>query len=550
MPEPRDTAPRPPGVLRGVAVVLAGLLVLAACASVPTGAEPGSAADNPPRSDEDDHLDVEEAAVPHHGGTLRVGTTGEPPHLDPHRSTDTLVLFITGHVYETLFTSDAEHRPVPLLAADHRVSDDELRHILTLRDDVRFHDGTPLTADDVVASLRRWASHSGLGASLLDATAELTTPDDHTVEFHLHEPYGSLPSALTRQLQAATIHPAHVLEASDATQLAEPIGTGPYAVEGWEPGRHLRLTRTDTYTSPDGPADGYAGPRPRYLDAIEFVPLPDEAARLAALRAGDVHLVESASPDQLELLDGDAEVVAELTEADVWLNLVLNRRAEAFAELPVRRALQLALDHDEILQAAVGSEAYELGPDLLPGVADYASDAGVEHYHPHEPDQARALLEEHDAVGTPLRLLTTLERRAEHNAALVIAQQLDAVGFDVDVQVLDGATLSSWRADETRYELYLASASFRPDPIMRNLTAAAGGWWEDERKDALLDQLRASGDAEERAALWAEVQEHFHQDVPRVKIGDLRRVVAHRLEVQGLGPTELQPDLSTVWLAP
>jgi peptide/nickel transport system substrate-binding protein len=488
--------------------------------------------------------------TPVRGGTLRVATTGEPPHLDAHRSSDTLVLLITGHVYETLFTSDAQHRPVPLLAADHEVSEDGLVHTITLRRGVRFHDGSTLTAADVVASLERWGSMSGLGASLLAASDQLAAVDEHTVELRLREPYGTLPTALTRQLQAATIHPASVLAESDRTLLAAPVGTGPYRLERWRGGHPLRLVRFEDYLAPAGSRDGYAGDRPQYVDAIEFVSLPDEAARVAALRAGDVHLLETVSPDQLPALTRDPEVAAELVPADVWLNLVLNLRSPALERVEVRRAVQLALNHDEILQAAVGPDAYALGPDLLPGTADWSSEAGADRYHPNDPGRARQVLEGLGALGTRLRILTTLERPTEHNAALVIAQQLRAVGFDIEVEVVDGATLSSWRADERRYELYLASASFRPDPVMRNLTASAAGWWEDPVKESLLDQLSASDDLGERQELWAQVQARFHEDVPRIKLGDLSRVVAHRRELQGLGPTELQPDLSAAWLAP
>ena len=514
--------------------------------STPPGGEQGTHEDADDRSSDDGLA----TPTPRHGGTLRVATTGEPPHLDPHRSTDTLVLLITGHVFETLFTSDAQHRPTPLLATGHEASRDGLVHTITLRRGVRFHDGSLMTAADVIASLERWGSMSGLGASLLAATERLVAVNQYTVEFRLREPFGTLPTALTRQLQPATIHPAHVLAESDRTRLAAPVGTGPYRLEQWAGGRPLRLVRFEGYAAPLGPRDGYAGARPQYLDAIEFVAMPEEATRVAALRAGDVHLLETVSPDQLPALTRDPEVVAELAGADVWLNLVLNLRSPVLERVEVRRAVQLALDHDAVLQAAVGPDAYTLSPDLLPGTADWSSDAGADRYHPHDPGQARRILDELDARGTRLRLLTTLARPPEHNAALVITQQLRAVGFDVELLVVDTATLSSWRADEHRYELYLASASFRPDPVMRNLTASAGGWWEDPVKESLLDRLRASDDLAERQELWAQVQARFHEDVPRIKLGDLRRVVAHRQELQGLGPTELQPDLSAAWLAP
>lgn len=556
MPRPEDDVEAPlsgPGPVRARRCVV-GLLVVAsmvACGSPKLDesvrAGPATAADTGSRTA--DVADQDESS-PRRGGTARIATTGEPPHLDPSRSTDTLVLLIGGHVYETLFTSDAEHRPVPLLAAGHDVSEDGLRHTVTLRRDVRFHDGQPLTAPDVIASIERWMDNSGLGAGLLEATDELIAIDDHTVEFRLLEPFGVLTTALSRQLQAATIHPASVVERSDRTRLAAPIGTGPYELAEWLPGRHIRLERFDAYRPPSGTSDGYAGAKAQYLDAIEFVPMPEEASRVAAIRSGDVHHLEAVSPDQLDVLRRDDDLAIEVAPADVWLNLVLNLRSPSLAETEIRRAIQLALDHDEILRAAVGEGYYALGPDLLPGIADWSSDAGADRYDQRDPEAARHLLLANDAQSTPLRLMTSLEQRSEYNAALVIEQQLEAVGFAVQLEVLDGATLSGRRSKEDQWELYLASASFRPDPIMRNLTRDATGWWDDPAKEALLDELRGSIDPDQRHQIWREVQHRFHEEVPRIKIGDLRRVVVHRSELHGLGPTTLQPDLSNAWLAP
>ncbi|MDQ3227954.1 MAG: hypothetical protein M3Q50_15165, partial [Chloroflexota bacterium] len=164
-------------------------------------------------------------------------------------------------------------------------------------------------------------------------------------------------------------------------------------------------------------------------------------------------------------------------------------------------------------------------------------------------DEAARLIAASGYAGTPLRLLTTREIVPEYTASLVVKQQLAAVGVAVDVHVVDGATLNDRRYDPALWELYTASASFRPDPILRNMTCAAPGWWCDASKDALLADLSGEADHETRFAIWERVQRQFYEDVPRLKIGDARRLVVHTAHLHDVGPTSLQPEFSRAWLA-
>jgi peptide/nickel transport system substrate-binding protein len=145
-------------------------------------------------------------------------------------------------------------------------------------------------------------------------------------------------------------------------------------------------------------------------------------------------------------------------------------------------------------------------------------------------------------------MMTTQEVQQEYNATLTMKQQLEAVGFTVDLQVYDGATLSDRRDDETLWETYTAWASFRPDPVMRNLTSSASGWWEDEDKDRLLAELQSESDYDKRFAIWEQVQQQFYEDVPRLKIGNTLRVLVRSSDLRDIGPTEMQPEFSNAWL--
>ncbi|HUG13936.1 MAG TPA: ABC transporter substrate-binding protein [Thermomicrobiales bacterium] len=464
------------------------------------------------------------------------------------QSTDAIVLLVTGHMYETLFTWDGDYLPVPLLAESHEVSDDGLLITLRLRGGVPFHNGEVMDADDVIASIGRWERVVGIGELLLGHVDAIIAVDQHTIEFRLNAPYGTFAVALARGLQGCAIHPKSVLDRSDDYNLAEPIGTGPYRFVGWQPDRHIQLERFAGYASTAGDPDGYAGRKARYLDGIEFVPVRNEASRLAGLQAGDYHYLETVSPDHYPTLLDDPNVAVDLLPPDSWLSVVLNMRSPVLASLDVRRAIQLALDHEPIMQAAFGEGFFELTPTLLPGADAWHSDAGAEHFNQRRPDVARELLQQSGYDGSPLRFLTTQEIQQEYNGTLVMAQQLETIGFTVDVQVLDGAALSAARNDEGRWEMYSAWASFRPDPTMRNITASATGWWEDEAKDQLLADLGAELDFGARFAIWEQVQHLFYEQVPRLKIGDSRRILVRSPKLRGAGPDELQPDFSNAWL--
>jgi peptide/nickel transport system substrate-binding protein len=477
-----------------------------------------------------------------------VALTGDPPNLDVHQTTDSIVVLVASHVYETLFTWDADYRAVPLLAATHEASDDGLLNRVTLRQGVTFHNGETMQAADVIASVERWGKISGLGEGLLEAAEEIVEVDLHTIEFRMNAPFGTFAMALSRQLQGCAIYPKLVLDASTDTSLAEYVGTGPYRLVEWKPDQHVLMERYDDYVSPEGESDGYAGRKEQHLDAIEFVPVPNEASRMAGLRAGDYAFVETVSPDQIPALKGSDQLVVETLPADSWLNIVLNLRSPVLEDLAVRRAIQTALDHNAIMLAAYGEGFYELTPELVPGAPTWYSDAGSEYFNQNDPGEARRLLAEAGYDGAPLRIMTTQEVQQEYNATVTMKQQLEAAGFKVDLLVYDGATLSDRRDDETAWEMYTASASFRPDPVMRNLTKKATGWWVNDEKDRLLAELQAESDYDKRFALWEQVQAAFYEDVPRLKIGNMLRVLVRSNRLQNIGPTEMQPEFSNAWL--
>ena len=239
------------------------------------------------------------------GGTLKIGSVGEAPHLDEHQSTAGLIAEISYCMYEGLFTYDAGYQAIPELVETHTVSEDGLIHTMRLRSGITFHNGEPLTAADAIASVQRWGRISGVGKRLMEKTTELAQVDDLTLEFRLSESYGTILIALAHNTQACTIHPKSILDAAGDEPITETdmyVGTGPYRLDERQADAFTRFVRFDDFVPRTEPVNGYGGVKYAYADTIEFIPVPDEAARVAGLQAGDYHIGMEIGNDQYQTL--------------------------------------------------------------------------------------------------------------------------------------------------------------------------------------------------------------------------------------------------------
>lgn len=485
------------------------------------------------------------------GGTLNVAVIGEPPTLDIHQTTATIVATITWSMYETLFSWDEEFQIIPMLAESHEVSEDGLVHTVKLRQGVPFHNGEEMKAQDVIASFERWSGLSGLGGSMKANTEETVAVDDYTIEFRMLEPFGAFLSTVSQMNQGMAIYPKSVIDAAADELLTEYVGTGPYQFDEHQPDRFIRLKRFDDYANLPGEPTGYGGHKNQYVDEMMFIPVPDEAARIAGLRAGDYHYLESISPDQSEGLEGDSNVSIDVLSPSVWRTFVLNWRSPLMGDLKIRQAFQAALDHDLILQASEGEGFYRLDPGLMLQETAWNTDSGAELYNRADPELAKQLLEEAGYDGTPLRFMSTQEYLYYYNASVVARQQLEAAGFAIDLQVYDWATLIDKRGDEEVWDVVPTGISFKPDPTMLSIMQLCSwpGWWCSDRSRDLLDTLQQESDDAVRHEVWDELQLTFYEEIPMIKVGDAMSVCARSAKLQGFRlQTQLGEIFWNAWL--
>ena len=182
-------------------------------------------------------------------GILRYATIGEPPSLDVQMGTATIASTIGDHMFETLYAFDSHYKPQPLLATGEKIEDGGKTLVIGLRQGVKFHDGKEMTAEDVVASLKRWGEFGARGKLLMNNATSLQATGKYEVTLKLSEPNGAWKSMLAYPEGGPAIYPAEssARPANKPIEQKDYIGTGPYKFKEWRPNRYVELERFDGY---------------------------------------------------------------------------------------------------------------------------------------------------------------------------------------------------------------------------------------------------------------------------------------------------------------
>lgn len=500
----------------------------------------GEAEDAPDASDEE-----------RYGGELRIAIRNEPPTFDFHLTSSTETLHVVMHMFETLFTWDEEFQLIPELVDTHEVSDDGLLNTLNLRQGVLFHDGSELTAEDVVASIDRWANVIGVGfgEQLMSATNEMRVVDDYTIEFEMSESFGTFGVVLARQNNGCNIYPKEVAEAAGKDPIEELIGTGPYRFVEYEPDSHFLMERFEDYVYRDEPSNGYGGRKHAYVDSIRFIPVTDEAARVSGLRAGDYDFSTDTSSDQLEPLQGDENVVAEVGPTNSNDQILLNMDQGIMLDINMRRAVQAAVNCEEILLAAHGDGFYELNPGLMWQETVWHSTAGEDLYNIGDLDLARQYLEDAGYDGEEVRILVSQEWLPSYNTAVILQQQLEDAGMVVNLQAVDAPSYGDTRSDTSAWEITITFFNFRTDPAqLPTMRCEWGNLWCSDAKVETVGRLFSEVEFDDRLEAGIDLQELIYEEVPAIKTGDGRPLLAYAARLQNVELVRFGYAFWNMWL--
>jgi peptide/nickel transport system substrate-binding protein len=468
---------------------------------------------------------------------LRVATNAEPPTLDYHWTTASITQTMSWHIWEMLMTLDKDYKPQPGLADKMEPSPDGLTYQVELRKGVKFHNGKEMTSADVIASLNRWGQLSSVGRTVFAAVNDMAPAGDYALKINLKRPYASLPAALANWSQAAAIMPKEIVEtAGTDNKVTEFIGTGPYRFVEWQPDRFVKLTRYDGYQSRPEPPNGLAGKREAIIKDLQFIPATDDAARVAGLKAGDYQFAMFVAADYHAELQGNSAIGLSITKPFQWFSLVFNTELPPFNDVKLRQAVQAAVNAEQVMQAAGGPpEFWRLDPAVMPFGVWY-TDVGKELYSQNNPAKAKQLAEAAGYKGESLVYMTTRAYDFIFKTALTVTQQLKDAGFNIDMQVMDWATLVSNRSKTEGWNMFTTGIGMPPDPSLQPFMSCAARWpgfWCNKEVDTLFQEFQRTSDPAARQKTWEQIHKTFYEDVPIIKFGDYFVLQAFSSKLKG-----------------
>src|SRR5688572_13710265 len=474
-------------------------------------------------------------------GTLVVGLVAEPVNLDPAQVTDLNSNRVGRRVVETLVTfPDESTQIVPGLAESWTISKDGLQYTFKLRSGIKFHDGTPLTAEAVKFSIERQINPEHPAHKLgkypfanffFGNVKAVEALSDERVAFLLKEPRASFLAILTAGA-ASIVSPTAVMKFGPDYPL-QPVGTGPFKFGSWDRGQRVVLEKNPAYWK-----------FPVKLDRVIYRPIVEDQARLTELLTGTLDVIVGVPPDFVGQLESGGKVgVLKQVGAHVWY-LGINNQKKPFDDKRVRQALNYAVNKDAIVRDVLkGTGTPSRGP-VLPNT--WAADPTLKAY-PYDPDRAKKLLAE---AGYPNGFSTTLwvpesgsGMQSPVAMSTVMQSNLKSVGVNVTLQTMEwGAFLAKLRSKEQElFALSWMAGTEDPDMVMYPLLHSSQ-WtpngpnralYKNPKFDDLLQQARLTTDQAGRASLYREAQRILVDDAPWIFVDHEIQIAALARRVQG-----------------
>jgi len=522
--------------------MVAFVFMLAACGT----AEPPTATE-----EETPDADFNPADVPieeRYGGTIRIGQAA-PPHLDQDRSTMQEVTYISVCAVEGLMTLNGYMQPVPQLAESVEISDDGLTYTFKIREDVKFHNGKTMTMDDVLASFEYWLNVNSTGMEMAAKIQDHKRIDDTHFSITTKQVMSSFLGTLANNQGGMqyVIRPQEVIDKamSDGSP-AEMIGTGPYMLSEYIPDQHCKLVPFPDYQpANEEPANGWSGDIHAYADELIFKFVPEVSTRIAAVQAGDLDYAGAVPADQYTLLKDDEKVKLLIGDYNEVPYVAINCSLYPFSDIRARQAANYAANITDLAIASCGDQQFWTieGSIFNHNMKDfYVENAGEGIFNNYDPDQAKALLEEMAYDGTPIVLLQSQDDAINLNVATLYKQQLEAVGFVVDLQVFDRATVNDIRSKETGWNLHsscFGNSYF--DPIVFASWAGTNGWitrWNDEysqKTDEIFVRMDKEIDPAKRYEIIKEWNNYFYETLPYIRLMSYGSIYVISPKLQGFG---------------
>jgi peptide/nickel transport system substrate-binding protein len=483
--------------------------------------------------------------------TLRVVMHSDLKIIDPIWTTAYIVRNHGYMIYDTLFAMDEKGEIKPQMLEKYELSADKLTYTMTLRDGLEWHDGKPVTSDDCIASIKRWAAKDAAGQKMMSFVGSIDKVNDKTFTIKLKEPTGLVLIGLGKpSSNVPFMMPQRVAEGDPNKQLEEAIGSGPFIFkrDEWKPGDKTVYIKNPKYKPRAEPASGLAGGKVVNVDRVEWRAISDHQQAVNAMLAGEIDYIEAATHDLLPLLKKDANV--KLWDANPLGNQYTfrpNSTQKPFDNPKVRQALWYAFNQKDFLDGVIGNADYykECLSMFVCGTA-LASDKGMDGLLKSDFKKAQELLKEAGYDGTPIVLMHSTDLAVLTNLAPVAKQLMEKAGFKVDMQSMDWQTVVARRAKKDPanaggWHAFLTSwnAADITNPVIAAYFNSACdkalfGWPCDPEMEKLRDAFARETDPAKQKVIAEDIQVQATKMTSHIHLGQWYQPISARKNIDGI----------------
>lgn len=459
---------------------------------------------------------AEQPVATKEGNSITVAVNANFVTLDPHNATDTLSISGYRTMYQGLLGFDQDMQVVPVLAESYNVSDDAKEYTFTLKENIRFHDGTVFDADAVKANFDRVLDpdKNVRMARSFSSIESVEVVDAKTVKLTLSQPY----SALLNKVAMLMMISPQALEQHGDNIGQNPVGTGPFKYKEWVQGDRMTIEKYDEYWEEGLPK----------VDSITFKPVPENGSRVAMLKTGEADFVYPMPTEQVEQTDGQNGIVVEKTPSTIARYITMNTMMKPFDDVRVRQAINYAIDKEAYIKVVKSGFAE---------VLDSTMSSKTQFYSKQEPytgniEKAKELLKEAGYEdGFEAEIWGSSDSETIKGMQFV-EQQLALIGIKLDVKPMEEGTLSNeinsaQTPEEAKVQMWYVSwspSSADADAATRPLFASSmfppngsnTAYYKNDTVDGMIDQANQMSDAEEQKSVYADIQEQIYKDAPWV----------------------------------
>jgi peptide/nickel transport system substrate-binding protein len=469
------------------------------------------------------------------GGHLKVALQGDTSNVDLHLTTHYVSRVALLNVYEMLYTLGEDLSIQPMLADKHTISPDGLTYTITVRKGVKFHNGKVMDAKDVAYTLNRMRNQGCRSAEFKGLVKEVVAADASTVRITLNAPSGVFLANLANVICPVVVYPEGDVEKQGGA-ITKPVGTGPYEFVEWKKDAYLRMKKFADYVADSRPSSGLAGKKVAIMDMVDFIPIPDSSVRAAAIERGDVDIAIELNVEDVQRLRGKPGLVVAAKPGIAFDDLRFGFKRGPFSNPKLRQAVAHSIDKEELSKATTGGQGKPVAAGFPAGMPFHGQVHEQDPYAKPNLQRAKQLMAEAGYKGQEVVLTAHLIPDRIAQGAVVIQAQLQAAGFNVKVLTLESAALQEvWNKGD--FELFYSGLTPRPDAdvyyCQTNESKSSNAGYNNPEYDRLCQEGRKALKAEDRAKIYAQLEQLRRSDLPYFPTVYVPQVAAWRENVKG-----------------